>query len=101
MGARNSRGAVFRGHHGQRTGGPAPSIVIGKMTDNMAERLTTSNPTPPRKPLGFGRDAMVASICGFVVALMIGASYAAVPFYNWFCRATGFNGTTQVTTSLP
>ena len=27
---------------------------------------------------------------------MVGAAYAAVPFYNWFCRATGFNGTTQV-----
>jgi cytochrome c oxidase assembly protein subunit 11 len=50
---------------------------------------------------GLGRDAMVASICGFVVVLMVGASYAAVPFYNWFCRATGFNGTTQVATSGP
>ena len=47
------------------------------------------------------RDALVASICGFVVVLMVGASYAAVPFYNWFCRATGFNGTTQVATSAP
>ena len=47
------------------------------------------------------RDAVVASICGFVVVLMVGASYAAVPFYNWFCRATGFNGTTQVATSAP
>ncbi len=47
------------------------------------------------------RDVVVASICGFVVALMVGASYAAVPFYNWFCRATGFNGTTQVATSAP
>jgi len=24
-----------------------------------------------------------------------------VPFYNWFCRATGFNGTTQVATAGP
>jgi cytochrome c oxidase assembly protein subunit 11 len=48
-----------------------------------------------------GRDALVASICGGVVALMVGASYAAVPFYNWFCRTTGFNGTTQVATSGP
>ncbi|HEY0848802.1 MAG TPA: cytochrome c oxidase assembly protein [Bradyrhizobium sp.] len=47
------------------------------------------------------RDAVVASICGFVVVLMVGASYAAVPFYNWFCRVTGFNGTTQVATSAP
>jgi cytochrome c oxidase assembly protein subunit 11 len=47
------------------------------------------------------RDAVVASICGFVVVFMVGASYAAVPFYDWFCRATGFNGTTQVATSVP
>ncbi|QPF84460.1 cytochrome c oxidase assembly protein [Bradyrhizobium genosp. L] len=47
------------------------------------------------------RDAVVASICGFVVVLMVGASYAAVPFYNWFCRTTGFNGTTQVATAAP
>ena len=47
------------------------------------------------------RDALVAGASGLVVVLMIGASYAAVPFYNWFCRATGFNGTTQVATSAP
>ena len=50
---------------------------------------------------GLTRDAMIASICGFVVVLMVGASYAAVPFYNWFCRATGFNGTTQVAEATP
>ncbi|HXH42757.1 MAG TPA: cytochrome c oxidase assembly protein [Bradyrhizobium sp.] len=54
-----------------------------------------------KKGRGLGRDAMVASICGGVAALMVGASYAAVPFYDWFCRATGFNGTTQVATSAP
>ena len=32
---------------------------------------------------------------------MVGAAYAAVPFYDWFCRATGFNGTTQVATQMP
>ncbi|MDN5785594.1 cytochrome c oxidase assembly protein [Pseudorhodobacter sp.] len=31
-----------------------------------------------------------------VVALMVGLSFAAVPFYNWFCRVTGFAGTTSV-----
>jgi cytochrome c oxidase assembly protein subunit 11 len=50
---------------------------------------------------GLARDATVAAICGFVVVLMVGASYAAVPFYNWFCRVTGFNGTTQVARSAP
>jgi cytochrome c oxidase assembly protein subunit 11 len=67
-------------------------------------------PTMPQPPnqsrksaarRGLGRDAVVAAICGLVVVLMVGASYAAVPFYNWFCRATGFNGTTQVATSAP
>jgi cytochrome c oxidase assembly protein subunit 11 len=55
----------------------------------------------PKSRRGLNRDAMVASICGFVVALMVGASFAAVPFYNWFCRATGFNGTTQVAGAAP
>jgi cytochrome c oxidase assembly protein subunit 11 len=63
------------------------------------DQPTASQKTASRR--GLTRDAMVASICGFVVVLMVGASYAAVPFYNWFCRATGFNGTTQVATSAP
>ena len=59
-------------------------------------------PTRSPKPAArLGRDAAVAAICGLVVVLMVGASYAAVPFYNWFCRTTGFNGTTQVATSAP
>ena len=59
------------------------------------------NQTASKKTSGLGRDAAVAAICGFVVVLMVGASYAAVPFYNWFCRATGFQGTTQVATAAP
>lgn len=63
----------------------------------MTQEHTDPRKTKPR----MNRDILVASICGFVVALMVGASYAAVPFYDWFCRATGFNGTTQVATSAP
>jgi cytochrome c oxidase assembly protein subunit 11 len=33
---------------------------------------------------------------GAVVVLMVGASFAAVPFYSWFCRVTGYGGTTSV-----
>jgi cytochrome c oxidase assembly protein subunit 11 len=66
-----------------------PQISEGREGERVASRRTLT------------RDAAVASICGFVVVLMVGASYAAVPFYNWFCRATGFNGTTQVATSAP
>jgi cytochrome c oxidase assembly protein subunit 11 len=47
------------------------------------------------------RDLVVAFACGGCVALMIGASFAAVPFYNWFCRTTGYGGTTQVATAAP
>jgi cytochrome c oxidase assembly protein subunit 11 len=65
----------------------------------MREGVTGSGKAASRRTLT--RDAVVASICGFVVVFMVGASYAAVPFYDWFCRATGFNGTTQVATSVP
>src|SRR5438874_2279113 len=65
----------------------------------MPQAPTTDQKAASRR--GLGRDAAVAAICGLVVVLMVGASYAAVPFYNWFCRATGFNGTTQVATSAP
>ena len=46
-------------------------------------------------------DKIVAIACGLTVAGMVGAAYAAVPFYNWFCRVTGFNGTTQIATAGP
>jgi cytochrome c oxidase assembly protein subunit 11 len=59
----------------------------------------STRPAPSRR--GLGRDATVAAICGVVVAMMLGAAYAAVPFYNWFCRTTGFNGTTQVARVAP
>ena len=67
------------------------------MENQASEQNGKQAPAAPQ----LGRDALVAAICGLVVVLMVGASYAAVPFYNWFCRATGFNGTTQVATSAP
>jgi len=47
------------------------------------------------------RDITVAAACGVLVAVMVGAAYAAVPFYNWFCRTTGFGGTPQIATAAP
>jgi len=58
--------------------------------------MTVSATPPPRRS-----DIVVAASCGLCVAAMVGAAYAAVPFYNWFCRATGFNGTTQVAIAGP
>jgi cytochrome c oxidase assembly protein subunit 11 len=49
----------------------------------------------PKQHAASRRDLVVAFSCGAVVALMVGASFAAVPFYNWFCRTTGYGGTTQ------
>jgi cytochrome c oxidase assembly protein subunit 11 len=46
-------------------------------------------------------DFAVAAACGAFVGIMVGAAYAAVPLYTWFCRVTGFAGTTQVSTSAP
>jgi cytochrome c oxidase assembly protein subunit 11 len=58
------------------------------------------NDHTPVQPLR-RRDKIVAVACGLTVAGMVGAAYAAVPFYNWFCKVTGFNGTTQVSTAAP
>ena len=44
---------------------------------------------------------MVAAACGVFAAAMVGAAYAAVPLYDWFCRTTGFAGTPQVATAAP
>jgi len=47
------------------------------------------------------RDAVIAFCCGGLVAGMIALSFAAVPFYSWFCRTTGYGGTPQVAQSAP
>ena len=47
------------------------------------------------------RDMIVAASCGVVTALMVGASFAAVPFYNWFCRTTGYGGVPQISAVAP
>jgi cytochrome c oxidase assembly protein subunit 11 len=66
------------------------------VTEGQKRNMTAQPDTPLRR-----RDKIVAASCGLFVAVMIGAAYAAVPLYNWFCRVTGFNGTTQVATSAP
>ncbi len=57
----------------------------------------STSAAPPR----VGRDVKIGAACGLLVALMVGAAYASVPFYDWFCRVTGFNGTTQVAGEAP
>ena len=36
-----------------------------------------------------------------VAATMLSLSFAAVPFYDWFCRVTGYAGTTSVAAAAP
>jgi cytochrome c oxidase assembly protein subunit 11 len=57
------------------------------------------DPQPHRRRRS--RDFLVAFLCGGFVAMMVGVSFAAVPLYSWFCRTTGFGGTTQIATALP
>ena len=62
----------------------------------------TEEPTSNRsRQRASRRDLLVAFACGGFVAVMIGVSFAAVPLYSWFCRTTGFGGTTQVAKAAP
>ncbi len=36
-----------------------------------------------------------------LACFMVGMAFAAVPLYDWFCRVTGFGGTTMVAESAP
>ncbi|MCA0927730.1 cytochrome c oxidase assembly protein [Ruegeria profundi] len=47
-----------------------------------------------------GPQKTVAQTVG-VVLLMGSLAWAAVPFYDWFCRVTGFGGTTGVAAAAP
>jgi cytochrome c oxidase assembly protein subunit 11 len=42
-----------------------------------------------------GVNRTAAKLAG-VALVMLSLSFAAVPFYDWFCRTTGFGGTTGV-----
>lgn len=55
--------------------------------------------TAPRRPrAGNGR---VVLVCLAVTFGMLGAAFASVPFYRWFCAATGYEGTPQVGSAAP
>ena len=62
------------------------------MTETVPDRAAS----PSRR-----RDVLVDGSAGVFAAFMVGMAYAAVPLYDWFCRATGFGGTTQVAAGAP
>ena len=47
-----------------------------------------------------GPQKTVAQTVSLVV-LMGGLAWASVPFYDWFCRVTGFGGTTSISAIAP
>jgi cytochrome c oxidase assembly protein subunit 11 len=47
------------------------------------------------------RNGLVAASLALVGVTMVGAAFAAVPLYQWFCKTTGFGGTTQVAVAAP
>ncbi len=55
-------------------------------------------PTVPTKRAGNGR---IVVVCLGVTFGMLGAAFASVPFYRWFCAATGYDGTPTVATAAP
>jgi cytochrome c oxidase assembly protein subunit 11 len=61
--------------------------------------MTEPAPQPDKRNLR--RDLVIAGCCGVFVAAMVGAAYASVPLYDWFCRTTGFAGTPLVSAKAP
>jgi len=49
--------------------------------------------TPKRSKLADAKVRTVLQLCG-VVVVMGSLTAASVPFYDWFCRVTGFGGAT-------
>lgn len=47
------------------------------------------------------RHRTVGLACAVFVAAMVGAAYASVPLYDWFCRTTGFGGIPLVAKEAP
>jgi len=54
-----------------------------------------SEPTRP------GNNARLGLILVGIVLTMVSASFAAVPFYSWFCKQTGFAGTPRIAKVAP
>jgi cytochrome c oxidase assembly protein subunit 11 len=76
---------------GEATGSAPSSASVASLPQKNPSVKATAN----------RRDLAVAAACGVFVAFMVGMAYAAVPFYSWFCRTTGFGGIPQVATVAP
>jgi cytochrome c oxidase assembly protein subunit 11 len=66
----------------------------------MTNRKTVS-PQDLAKRTQAARNIRVATYSASIALVTLGLSFAAVPFYTWFCKTTGYGGTTQVAVSAP
>ena len=55
--------------------------------------------TAPAPQQRKGNPARIALICTGIAFSMLGASFAAVPLYDLFCKVTGFGGTPMIGTA--
>lgn len=55
----------------------------------------------PHQQGSTGGQRKTAAAIGLLAAVMLGASFAAVPLYRLFCSATGYGGTTQTAARSP
>ncbi|KEP69043.1 cytochrome c oxidase assembly protein [Thioclava sp. BHET1] len=55
---------------------------------------------PEPRPHNRSNTRVLMSLLAVIVVMGAGA-WAAVPFYNWFCKTTGYGGTTSVADKLP
>lgn len=61
-----------------------------------------SAPTRPAQDRAAARaNGRVGVICLGIAVGMLGLAFASVPFYRWFCKTTGYDGTPGVATVAP
>jgi cytochrome c oxidase assembly protein subunit 11 len=64
--------------------------------------MTATNPTDRERRRPAARaNGRVALLLAGLTAGMLGSAFAAVPFYTWFCRTTGYSGTPGVAAIAP
>jgi cytochrome c oxidase assembly protein subunit 11 len=74
---------------------PPPGPRHLRMAMDRQTAAAPAEPGPADASLRRRNRRLAAGVGGFV-ACMVGLSFAAVPLYDLFCRATGYNGTVQV-----
>lgn len=66
----------------------------------MSEPCAPLPSPPPDRPAPRGNGRVAVVLAGLTFG-MLGAAFASVPFYRWFCATTGYGGTPTVATKAP